>query len=299
MKTRSRGNSTLSDKVDKAVLTNGSAAEAWQAVELSRHAARFYTQDYLDRAFSAWTEIKGDRSFRDDKALIAGFGKLAASKEFPEGQSVAFVGHQKGRKTREKIERNFGMPNPEGYRKAQRTYELAQRFGMPLICFVDTPGAYPGIGAEERGQSEAIASSIYKLLSIDVPTISIVIGEGGSGGALAMACTDVVLMFRNSTYSVISPESCAAILWSDSSRAKDAAASLKSAAGYLKELKLCDEVIDVDFPECETNVDLMAEALHKSVSQHLKKLLKIKSEARMKRRYERYRYFDSEFLKGL
>jgi acetyl-CoA carboxylase carboxyl transferase subunit alpha len=271
---------------------------AWEAVELSRHPARFYTQDYLDKAFSAWTEIKGDRSFREDKALIAGFGTLNPSKELPKGQSVVFVGHQKGRKTKEKIERNFGMPNPEGYRKAQRAYALAERFDLPLITFVDTPGAFPGIGAEERGQSEAIASSIYKLLSINVPTISVVIGEGGSGGALAMACTDIVIMFRNSTYSVISPESCAAILWSDSGRAKDAAVALKSAAVYLKDLGLCDEVIDVDFPEVESNTELMASALNATVSKHLKKLLKMKNETRLKQRFERYRYFDSKFLKG-
>lgn len=276
----------------------GDSGVSWLAVERSRHPARFYTQDYLDKAFSAWTEIKGDRAFREDKALIAGFGSLNPSKELPKGQSVAFVGHQKGRKTKEKIERNFGMPNPEGYRKAQRLYALAERFDMPLVSFVDTPGAFPGIGAEERGQSEAIASSIYKLLSLNVPTISIVIGEGGSGGALAMACTDVVLMFRNSTYSVISPESCAAILWSNAGKAKDAAIALKSAAPYLKDLNLCDEVIDVDFPEAERNTDLMAKALHSALSHHLKKLLKMKPEARMKRRYERYRYFDSKFLKG-
>ncbi|MEZ4815112.1 MAG: acetyl-CoA carboxylase carboxyl transferase subunit alpha [Bdellovibrionota bacterium] len=271
---------------------------AWQAVEWSRHPARFYTQDYLDKAFSAWTEIKGDRSFREDKALIAGFGTLKPSKEFPKGQSVVFVGHQKGRKTKEKIERNFGMPNPEGYRKAQRAYALAERFEMPLLTFVDTPGAFPGIGAEERGQSEAIASSIYNLLSLKVPTLSVVIGEGGSGGALAMACTDKVLMFRNSTYSVISPESCAAILWSNAGKSKDAAVALKSAANYLKELNLCDEIIDVDFPEVEDNTERMADALHLAVSQNLKKLLKLKGEARMKKRFERYRYFDSKFLKG-
>lgn len=271
---------------------------AWEAVELSRHPARFYTQDYLDKAFSAWTEIKGDRTFREDKALIAGFGTLNPTKELPKGQSVVFVGHQKGRKTKEKIERNFGMPNPEGYRKAQRAYALAERFDLPLITFVDTPGAFPGIGAEERGQSEAIASSIYNLLSINVPTISVVIGEGGSGGALAMACTDVVIMFRNSTYSVISPESCAAILWSDSGRAKDAAVALKSAAVYLKDLGLCDEVINVDFPEVDSNTDLMASALNATVSKHLKKLLKMKNETRLKQRFERYRYFDSKFLKG-
>lgn len=272
-------------------------AEAWQAVEMSRHPQRFYTQDYLDRVFRAWTEIKGDRSFREDRALIAGFGTLNPSKDFPNGQNVVFVGHQKGRKTKEKIDRNFGMPNPEGYRKAQRAYALAERFDLPLITFVDTPGAYPGIGAEERGQSEAIASSIYKLLSVNVPTISVVIGEGGSGGALAMACTDIVLMFRNSTYSVISPESCAAILWSDAAKSKHAAAALRSAATYLKEYNLCDEVIDVDFPEAADNADIMADALHKTLSVHLKKLIKTKGEARMKRRFEKYRHFDSKFLK--
>lgn len=289
-------NSVQSAKTTKTSPNDPKAA--WEAVELSRHPARFYTQDYLDKAFSAWTEIKGDRAFREDKALIAGFGTLNPSKDLPKGQNVVFVGHQKGRKTKEKIERNFGMPNPEGYRKAQRAYALAERFDLPLITFVDTPGAFPGIGAEERGQSEAIASSIYKLLSLPVPTISVVIGEGGSGGALAMACTDIVLMFKNSTYSVISPESCAAILWSDSGKAKDAATALKSAAIYLKDLNLCDEVIDVDFPAAEANTDMMSEALHSVLSKHLKKLLKMKNETRLKKRYERYRYFDSKHLKG-
>ena len=276
-----------------------SKSAAWMSVELSRHPARPYTQDYLDSMFSSWTEIKGDRLFREDKSLLAGVGILRPSRAFPEGKSVVFVGHQKGRKTKEKIERNFGMPHPEGYRKAQRAYEFAERFGMPLISFVDTPGAYPGIGAEERGQSEAIASSIYNLLSINVPTLSVVIGEGGSGGALALACTDVVIMFKNSTYSVISPESCAAILWSSASKSKEAAIALKSAAPHLKELKLCDEIIDIDFPDAGENGEKMMESLHKVLSEQLKKITKNSDTLRMKKRYDRYRNFDSKFMKGL
>ncbi len=276
-----------------------SQSAAWLSVELSRHPARPYTQDYLDSMFSSWTEIKGDRLFREDKSLIAGVGTLRPSKAFPEGKSVVFVGHQKGRKTKEKIERNFGMPHPEGYRKAQRAYEFAERFGLPLITFVDTPGAYPGIGAEERGQSEAIASSIYNLLAIDVPTLTVVIGEGGSGGALALACTDVVIMFKNSTYSVISPESCAAILWASAAKSKEAAIALKSAAPHLIELKLCDEMIEVDFPNAGENGEQMIETLHTVLSEQLKRISKTKDTLRMKKRYDRYRHFDAKFMKGL
>lgn len=282
--------------------TQGSSA-VWQTVEMSRHPVRPYTLDYLEKAFSSWTEIKGDRLFREDKSLVAGVGKLKPSSAFPKGKSVVFVGHQKGRKTKEKIERNFGMPHPEGYRKAQRAYALAERFALPLVTFVDTPGAYPGIGAEERGQSEAIAASILKLLNTKVPTLSAIIGEGGSGGALALACTDVVLMFKNSTYSVISPESCAAILWSDSGRSKDAAVALKAAAVNLKDLKLCDHVIDVDFGTegitPEHTAEKMIETLHKVISEELKTITKLTDEARMKKRYDRYRNFDQLFLKGL
>ncbi len=282
--------------------TNTNVSElnnAWEAVELSRHPMRFYSQDYLDSMFSSWTELRGDRLFREDRALMTGIGTLKPSKKFPKGLNVAFAGHQKGRKTKEKIDRNFGMPHPEGYRKAQRIYEMAERFGLPLICFIDTPGAYPGIAAEERGQSQAIAESIYKLLKVNTPTVSVVIGEGGSGGALAMACTDIVLMFRNSTYSVISPESCAAILWSDASKSKEAAVALKSAASNLKRLGLCDEIIDKDFPEVEENPNEMADELSECISKHLSKLLSLKAETRMKKRFERYRYFDTKFLKGL
>ena len=278
-------------------------AVAWQSVDLSRHPSRPYTLDYLDKAFSTWTEICGDRLFQEDKALIAGLGKLRPSDSLPKGQSVVFVGHQKGRKTKEKIDRNFGMPHPEGYRKAQRAYKIAERFDLPVITLVDTPGAYPGVAAEERGQSEAIASSILTLLNVATPTISIVIGEGGSGGALALACADIVIMFRNSTYSVISPESCAAILWSDSAKAKEAAAALKSGAENLLELGLCDEILATDFSSAQTDPNVVAEKMikdfHETLSKQLKKLMKMNSTARMQKRYERYRNFDAKFLKGL
>lgn len=209
------------------------------------------------------------------------------------------VAHQKGRKTKEKIERNFGMPHPEGYRKAQRAYSLAERFNLPLLTLIDTPGAYPGIGAEERGQSEAIASSIQRLLSIKVPTIAVVIGEGGSGGALALACADIVIMFENSTYSVISPESCAAILWSDASKARDAATSLKSAAENLKELGLCDVLLKESSLDSENATAEMSDTLHAAISHAIKTLSKIPQSARLKKRFERYRHFDKHFLKGL
>ncbi|MDP7521904.1 MAG: acetyl-CoA carboxylase carboxyltransferase subunit alpha, partial [Arenicellales bacterium] len=193
-----------------------SSLTSWQITQLARHPQRPYIQDYLDRIFSDFQELHGDRMFGDDQAILGGLARL-------QGQPVLIIGHQKGRDTTQKVERNFGMPRPEGYRKAQRLMQLANRFQIPIITFIDTPGAYPGIDAEERGQSEAIARSLFVMAELEVPVISVVIGEGGSGGALAIGVCDRLLMLQYSTYSVISPEGCASILWKKAERAADAA----------------------------------------------------------------------------
>ncbi len=212
----------------------------WERVQISRHPRRPHTSDYIRYIFTDFVEIHGDRKFGDDKAIVAGFAYFR-------GKPVAVVGHEKGRGTQEKIERNFGMPHPEGYRKAVRVMKLAEKFRMPLITFIDTPGAYPGIGAEERGQSEAIAESMLTMCRLKVPTITVVIGEGGSGGALAIGVADRIAILENAYYSVISPEGCAAILWKDQSRVKEAAKALKLTARDLKELGVVDCVIPEPF----------------------------------------------------
>ncbi len=209
---------------------------AWERVQLARHPKRPHSSDYIRFLFKNFIELHGDRKFGDDKAVIAGLGYFR-------GKPVAVIGHEKGRTTKEKMERNFGMPHPEGYRKAVRVMKLAERFKLPLITFIDTPGAYPGIGAEERGQAEAIAESIYTMANIKVPTIAVVIGEGGSGGALAFGVADKILMFENAIYSVISPEGCAAILWGDQSKVKEASKALKLTSKDLYEMGIVDYIV--------------------------------------------------------
>jgi acetyl-CoA carboxylase carboxyl transferase subunit alpha len=208
----------------------------WQISQVSRHPQRPYTLDYIEHLFTDFEELHGDRSFGDDKAIVAGLARF-------NGQSVMVIGHQKGRDTKEKIVRNFGMPRPEGYRKAMRLMRLAEKFGIPIMTFIDTPGAYPGVNAEERGQSEAIGRNLYEMSELRVPIICTVIGEGGSGGALAIAVGDVLLMLQYSTYSVISPEGCASILWKSAERASDAAETLGITATRLKALGLVDKII--------------------------------------------------------
>ena len=208
-----------------------------QKVQLSRHASRPYTLDYVKRLFTSFDELKGDRRFAEDAAIVAGLASY-------HGRSVVLVGHQKGRGTKENMKRNFGMPNPEGYRKAIRMYELADKFGLPILTFIDTPGAYPGIGAEERGQSEAIGASLAAMARARVPIIATIIGEGGSGGALALGVANRVLVLEFGCYSVITPEGCAAILWKDGSRADEAAARLKITAPDLLQLGVVDAVVD-------------------------------------------------------
>ncbi|MEO7623843.1 MAG: acetyl-CoA carboxylase carboxyltransferase subunit alpha [Gallionella sp.] len=208
----------------------------WQISQVSRHPHRPYTLDYIEHLFTDFEELHGDRCFGDDKAIVAGLARF-------NGQSVMVIGHQKGRDTKEKILRNFGMPRPEGYRKAMRLMHLAEKFGIPIMTFIDTPGAYPGVNAEERGQSEAIGRNLYEMSELRVPIICTVIGEGGSGGALAIAVGDVLLMLQYSTYSVISPEGCASILWKSAEKAPDAAETLGITATRLKTLGLVDKII--------------------------------------------------------
>ena len=230
----------------------------WQVAQVARHPQRPYTLDYIGLIFTDFEELHGDRSFADDASIVGGLARF-------NGQSVMVIGHQKGRDTKEKILRNFGMPRPEGYRKAMRLMRLAEKFGVPVVTFVDTPGAYPGIGAEERGQSEAIGHSLYVMAELRVPVVCTVIGEGGSGGALAIAVGDIVMMLQYATYSVISPEGCATILWKSAERASDAAEILGITATRLKSLALVDKTINEPLGGAHRD--------HAGAAQNLKKAL--------------------------
>ncbi|MEM6958856.1 MAG: acetyl-CoA carboxylase carboxyltransferase subunit alpha [Myxococcota bacterium] len=254
----------------------------WQKVQLSRHPDRPYFRDYLDAIFEDFVELHGDRSFRDDPALVTGFATFR-------GRSVAVVGHQKGRSTREKVHRNFGMAHPEGYRKAMRIMELADRFDRPVFTFIDTPGAYPGLGAEERGQSEAIGRSLLVMSQLSVPVIATVIGEGGSGGALALGVANRVLMMQYSTYSVITPEGCASILWRDGARGPEAAEQLKLLAGNAKDLGIVDELIDEPVGGAHRAPGVAAERLADTLERHLDELLELNGPARIDDRYAKFR----------
>jgi acetyl-CoA carboxylase carboxyl transferase subunit alpha len=267
-------------------------ATAWAVVEKSRHPQRPYTLDYLSRLFVDYEEIRGDRLFGEDSALVAGVGQLKSSPACKSPRQVFFLGHQKGRGTKQKIERNFGMAKPEGYRKACRVMEMAERFNRPLITFIDTPGAYPGIGAEERGQSEAIATSILKMFKVNVPTVGLVIGEGGSGGALAIGVVDRLMMMENSTYSVISPESCAAILWGNSGEAKRAALALKLSARDVHRLGICDEVIEEGGTGAHEDHDAVGSVILDRFHHHLNELFKMNSAERQAARFTKYRSID-------
>ena len=226
----------------------------WQVARLARHPQRPYTLDYLERVFSEFTELHGDRHFADDAAIVGGVARL-------DGNPVVVIGHQKGRTTKENIDRSFGMPRPEGYRKALRLFEMAERFHMPIVTFIDTPGAYPGVGAEERGQAEAIARNLHVLSTLDVPVLCTVIGEGGSGGALAIGIADCVMMLEYSTYSVISPEGCASILWKSADRAADAAQAMGITSDRLHELGLIDRIVPEPLGGAHRDIDAMAETL--------------------------------------
>jgi acetyl-CoA carboxylase carboxyl transferase subunit alpha len=257
---------------------------AWQITQLARHPLRPYTLDYIERLFTEFVELHGDRMYGDDRAVVTGLARFS-------GRGVVIIGHQKGRDTNEKIVRNFGMPRPEGFRKAQRVMKLAQRYGLPVVSFIDTPGAYPGIDAEERGQSEAIARSISLMADLKVPIVSVVIGEGGSGGALAVAVCDRLLMLEYSTYSVISPEGCASILWKDADKALSAAEAMKLTSVELKKRQLVDEVIAEPLGGAHRDFDAVAEGLRVAVERHLNELGSIGVDELLDRRYRRIQSF--------
>ncbi len=253
-----------------------------QKVQLSRHQARPYTLDYAKRLFTDWVELKGDRRFGEDAAIVAGIASF-------HGRSVVVVGHQKGRSTKDNMKRNFGMPHPEGYRKAIRMYELGDRFGLPILTFIDTPGAYPGIGAEERGQSEAIGAAIAAMAKARVPIVATIIGEGGSGGALALGVANRVLVLEFGCYSVISPEGCAAILWKDGARADEAAAQLKITAPDLLQLGVVDAIVDEPAGGAHQDHDAAAARLDRAISAHLARLDQLSPEELVDDRYRRFR----------
>ena len=252
-----------------------------QRVQVARHPKRPYTLDYLRTVFTDFVELHGDRLFRDDPAMVAGWARL-------DGQTVMVIGHQKGRDTKENLYRNFGMAHPEGYRKAMRLMRLAAKFGAPVVTLVDTPGAYPGLGAEERGQAEAIASSLIEMASLQTPIITAVIGEGGSGGALAIGVADRVVMLENSVYSVISPEGCAAILWKDASQKERAAEALKLTATDLLGLGVIDEIIPEPPGGAHSDPEAAAQALSESLRRQLRQLSRVRIEKLLKRREEKY-----------
>ncbi|MGE5095314.1 MAG: acetyl-CoA carboxylase carboxyltransferase subunit alpha [Betaproteobacteria bacterium] len=254
---------------------------AWQISKVARHPQRPYTLDYVQAICTDFEEMHGDRSFADDAAIVGGLARF-------NGQSVMVIGHQKGRDTNDKIYRNFGMPRPEGYRKALRLMKLAEKFGIPLLTFVDTPGAYPGIGAEERGQSEAIGHNLFVMAGLRVPVVVSVIGEGGSGGALAIAVGDVTLMMQYSTYSVISPEGCAAILWKSAENAGEAAESLGITAPRLKALGVIDKVVAEPLGGAHRDHAEAAKNLKKAIQDSLRSLQDLSSEELLERRQERW-----------
>jgi acetyl-CoA carboxylase carboxyl transferase subunit alpha len=254
----------------------------WQVSQLARHPARPYTNDYLRVMCEEFQELAGDRAFADDPAIVGGLARI-------DGRSVVVIGHQKGRDTRAKVKRNFGMPRPEGYRKALRLMKLAERFGLPVLTFIDTPGAYPGVGAEERGQSEAIARNLLEMAELRVPIVCTVIGEGGSGGALAIGVGDRTIMLEYSTYSVISPEGCASILWKSADKAKDAAEQLGLTARRLKDLGLVDKVVREPIGGAHRNPSQTATRLKAVLLNELDTLQALPVDELLERRYRRLR----------
>jgi acetyl-CoA carboxylase carboxyl transferase subunit alpha len=254
---------------------------AVERVQLARHPKRPFTLDYIDRSFSDFIELHGDRAYRDDEAIVGGLARL-------DGRSVMVIGHQKGRDMKENLRRNFGMPHPEGYRKALRLMKLAEKFGVPVVTLIDTPGAYPGLGAEERGQAEAIARNLLEMARLRVSVIAIVIGEGGSGGALALGVADRILMLENSIYSVISPEGCAAILWKTASAKDKAAEALKLTAVDLVALGVIDDVIAEPVGGAQTDWDATAGTLRSALARHLAEVDALEPEARRQQRWAKY-----------
>lgn len=275
---------TLEKKADNLTSSIFSRLTAWQISQLSRHPNRPYSMDYIERMFTDFELLHGDRAFSDDRAIIGGVGRL-------NGKPVMVIGQQKGRDTREKISRNFGMPRPEGYRKALRLMKMAEKFKMPLLTLVDTPGAYPGIGAEERGQSEAIARNLYVLSELKTPIICTIIGEGGSGGALAICVGDRINMLQYATYSVISPEGCASILWKSAKKASRAAEALGITAHRLHELKLIDKVIPEPLGGAHRDFDQVAKTLKQDLVESLEVLESINIDKLLDQRYKKLMSF--------
>ena len=251
---------------------------------MARHESRPYTQNYLDMIIPDFQELHGDRMYADDPAIVGGVGTIA-------GHAVMFIGHQKGRDTKERVRRNYGMPKPEGYRKAQRLMRMAEKFSMPVVTFIDTPGAYPGVGAEERGQSEAIAQSLYMMAGLKTPIICVVIGEGGSGGALAIGVGDKLIMLQYSIYSVISPEGCATILWKSADKAEQAAEAMRITAAHLNEFGLVDEVLPEPLGGAHRNPKDMAEVVRNALLGSLDELTQLSIEQLLERRQQRLASF--------
>jgi len=254
----------------------------WQRTLVARHADRPYTLDYVGALMEEWIEVHGDRAFGDDSAIVAGFARFR-------GRAVAVVGHQKGRSTKERIERNFGQPRPEGYRKALRIMQLAERYGRPIVSFIDTPGAYPGLDAEERGQAEAIARNLIEMAALRVPVVVVVTGEGGSGGALALGVGNRILMLQYAVYSVISPEGCAAILWKDQEKKSAAAEAMRVTAPDLDELGLVDELIEEPLGGAHSDPTETARRVGDAIERHLVELEKLTPEALVEDRYAKFR----------
>ncbi len=272
----------LEDKAGKLARELFAELSPWQKVQLSRHPNRPYTLDYLERIFTDFVELHGDRAFADDAAIVCGLARFR-------GRSVVVLGHQKGRGAKDNVKRNFGMPHPEGYRKALRMYEMASRFGLPILTLIDTPGAYPGIGAEERGQSEAIGSCLAAMSRAPVPIVATIIGEGGSGGALALGVANRVLVLEYGCYSVISPEGCASILWKDGSKADEAAMRLKMTAPDLLRLGVVDEVVDEPAGGAHQDPDAAARLVETAIDSTLRELEAMQPDELIEDRYRRFR----------
>jgi len=272
----------LEKQLQKALRKVYSSLSRWQRTQLSRHFNRPTFQDYVERVFTDFVEFHGDRKFGDDPAVMTGLAKFR-------GMPVMIAGHQRGRTVNEKMARNFGMPNPEGYRKALRVMKMAEQFGKPLITMIDTPGAFPGLGAEERGQAMAIAEDLQAMATLRTPIISVVVGEGGSGGALALGVGDRLLMLENSTYSVISPEGCAAILWKSETEKEKAAEALRATAADLRELGVIDEVVPEPLGGAHRDAEAAARTLSQSLGRHLDEILAMPMEDLLRRRYTKYR----------
>ena len=271
----------LEDKLTALRQHSYSSLSAVERVQLARHPKRPYTLDYIDRVFTDFMELHGDRAYRDDEAIVCGWARL-------DGDSVMVVGHQKGRDMKENLRRNFGMPHPEGYRKALRVMRQAEKFGRPIITLIDTPGAYPGLGAEERGQAEAIARNLREMARLRVPIVAVVIGEGGSGGALALGVADRILMFENSVYSVISPEGCAAILWKSASAKDKAAEALKLTARDLAALQVIDDILPEPAGGAHNDWDTAAHALREALMRHIADLQMLSADQLREQRWSKY-----------